>query len=64
MAKKMITKVASERYSRKSDEKKGNQVQIQKKDHSISKPVDKQWKEIAEKVLNENIGAWKTLAKE
>ena len=47
MAKKMITKVASERYTRKADKKQGNQVQIQKKDHAISKPVDKQWKEIA-----------------
>ncbi len=64
MAKKIITKKASELYSRKTDKKLDDQVQIQKKDHAISKPVDKQWKEIAEKVLNENIGAWKTLAKE
>jgi len=64
MAKNVIKKKVSEACSRKMDKKLDNQVQIQKKDHAISKPVDNQWKEIAEKVLNENIGAWKTLAKE
>ncbi len=63
MTKKIITKPMPAAYSGNTG-KKHIQIHNEKNDHAVSKPVDKQWKEIAEKVLNENIGAWKTLAKE
>jgi hypothetical protein len=64
MTKKTLTKPTSAVYSGKAAKKPINQAGNMKKNITISKPVDGKWKKIAEKVVDENIGAWKTLAKE
>ena len=55
-------KVPANKNCRKSDAKRV--IRAEHKSNSVSTPSSSSWSEISKQVLRENIGAWKTLAKE